>query len=93
MNKQFKYKEYTFNISVKLNAAQNRVFNSEPQHEVIANDMGVSNFYLKKLCPSSELAETISLFEESAKKFVDEKTNPSYTEDEKILLSLGFSKA
>ena len=92
MNKQFKYKEHTFNISVKLNAAQNRVFNSEPQHEVIVNDIVVSNnFYLKKLCPSSELAETISLFEESAKKFVDEKTNPSYTEDEKMLLELGFS--
>lgn len=92
MNKKIQYKGYDFNIKVTLNAQMERNFNSVPKHEVIINDMGASNFYVKKMVTSSELLETIESLEKSAKRYVDEKTSSVLTKEQELLINLGFTE-
>jgi hypothetical protein len=91
MNKEFEYRGYTFNIKVEVNHTVNRHLGGISRHKVTLNDMGPSNYYETRFCISIELPNCIDNMTGVAKKWVDKQLDNSRTEEEELLISLGFN--
>lgn len=83
-NKQFSYKSFKFNI--KLETFENDIAN------ITINDLGYSNFYMKKSINIEKLEDSIYELENLAIKFVDSRTEESIIPLERKILNLGFVK-
>lgn len=92
MTKEFEYKGYKFITSVELRHRVERRIGGTVLHLVTTNCLGGSNFYTSKLCYSTSLSSVIEDQEKAAREFVDKFKNPEefYSEDEKLLTSIGF---
>jgi hypothetical protein len=84
----YEYKNYKFLISVQLGIKTEKKIGSKKWHQIIINDMGVSNFYKKEVVIDKDLEKTIIRYKKSAKSFVDEIDHKS--KDQIRLEGLGF---
>jgi C4-type Zn-finger protein len=73
-NKEFKYKDYNFNIKIELFSSMERRLNGQVLHTLTINDMGASNFYIKKEILDENLEKEIFELENKAKLYVDNKS-------------------
>lgn len=89
MNKIFDYKNFQFNIQVRLNSRVEKRINGNRFHKVSISYMGSTNWVQMKEVSTNELYKTISEFQILAENFVDNKDNRSA--EEKMLLEWGFS--
>lgn len=99
LNKQFEYKGYRFNISIKLNTHKESDPNGGTYHAVVTNDMGATNFYKttkflelpnNRARFENELIETIALHTKEAEKFVDNRELKDTNSLIEKLNTLGF---
>lgn len=88
LDKEFKYKGYTFNTSVELNTYVEKGINGKTYHTVITNDMCFTDYYEKTEVLEKDLEQLIVRHEVSAKNFVDKKEVK--TSVETLLTNLGF---
>jgi catalase (peroxidase I) len=72
-NKEFKYKNYNFNIKIELFSEVERRPDGKAWHTITINDMGPSNFYQKKQVLDEDLEKEIYALEQKAKDYVDNK--------------------
>jgi len=91
MTKEFEYRGYTFNIKVELNYEIDRHLGGISRHRIVLNDMGPSNYYETKYCVSMDLSYSINDMTGAAKRWVDKQLDNSRTEEEELLISLGFN--
>jgi hypothetical protein len=89
MNKEFVYCKYKFNIKVELNSRIEKTPNGKIWHNIIVNDMGVTNYYKKREVEDSLLLKTISDMENDAKLWVDNRTE-NISKPDSRLSDLGF---
>jgi hypothetical protein len=89
INKIFEYRGYKFNIKVELNTRIEKSPNGKRWHNVIINDVGVTNYYNKQEVEDSLLLKTLSDMENIAKSWVDNRSYNNPTQDS-ILSELGF---
>lgn len=91
-NKEYEYRNYTFNIKVELCTDLNTPGNPDQYHTVLINDMGVTNYYDKFKVIKSQteciLEQEIQKGINRAKNFVEERENLS--QGEKLLINMGF---
>lgn len=73
-NKELKYKGYNFNIKIELFSSVERRPNGKKWHTITINDMGTSNFYIKKEILDENLEKEIFELEHKAKLHVDNKS-------------------
>jgi C4-type Zn-finger protein len=73
-NKEFKYKGYSFNIKIELFSSIERRINGQVLHTLTINDMGASNFYIKKEVLDENIEKEIFELEHKAKAYVDNKS-------------------
>lgn len=90
-NKEFQYRRYHFNISVELNTGAERHPDGARFHTVITNDMGVSNYYVKKQVEDRKLKEYILEQIDLAKDYVDKREGIELTPNDVLLLGMGFN--
>jgi hypothetical protein len=89
MNKEFEYKNHTFNIKVELNTKVERRPNGNRWHTVTINCMDNDNYYKKAEVLDEKLVDHIKFGEQLAKKYIDEKLSKVNPIDER-LSKLGF---
>lgn len=83
MNKQFKYKGYSFNIKVEMNV-------TSIAHRVTVNDMGASNYSIQATVIEKEAIQAIKEMTETAKTWADKRANGQMTDFEKDLVAMHF---
>jgi len=88
MNKEFRYKDFVFNISVELNTKVEKRINGKRWHTITINDMRSDGYYKKQEVLSNQLETEIDKLKIAAMDFVD--SDERYTSDEQLLLKLGF---
>lgn len=71
LNKQFTYKEYTFNIKIELKTKIEKRIGGKIWHTVTTNDMGAGSYYSKELVSDDLLESYISKCRELAYEYVD----------------------
>jgi len=89
MNRELVYGRYKFNIKVELNSRIEKTPNGKRWHNIIINDMGVTNYYKKQEVEDSLLIKTIYDMENDAKFWVDNRPDNISTPDSR-LSDLGF---
>ena len=91
MDKQIEYKGYKFNVTVELNTKIEKCLNGKRFHTVRVNDLGPSNYYVKKEIEDSKLFEAIEAMQNDAKLLVDKRNGTIKDTTVAILEKLGFS--
>lgn len=93
-DKIFKYRNYQFNINVKLHDTVERHPGGKDQHLIVINDMGVTNFYKKYQCDNDilKLQETIELAMDAATEYVNLRETITRSSEELLLLKMGFKQ-
>ncbi len=90
LNKQVEYKGHKINIKIDLDYQGKSMKNLAPYYEVIVNDMGNGNYYIKYHVKPDELEEELSRIEEITKEHFDGLINSSKSETEILLEKLGY---
>ena len=72
-NKEFKYKNYNFNIKIELFSEAERRLDGKVWHTITINDIGPSNFYQKKQVLDEDLEKEICALEQKAQDYIDNK--------------------
>jgi len=90
-NKQFEYDNMKFNISVTLNHTVEKCIDGKTYHQIVTNCVGHDQYYVKSY-PNARLnlKELIELEEIKVKKYVDEKYKLKVSDEEQVLIDLGF---
>lgn len=88
MNKQFSFKDFTFNIKVKLNTKVEKRMNGKRWHEIVVNDMGFGQYYQTYEVEDAELIRKIINIQNELVLYVQEQSNAPLDER---LAGLGFS--
>jgi hypothetical protein len=90
MQKIEKYKNRKIRIDVFLNYRKKRDFSGENLHKIIMSNIGTENIQLEDFATTKTLESKIKECWDRIVKTIDEKDNK--TEEENILINLGFSE-
>lgn len=90
-NKEFEYKGYKFNTSIKLNTKIEKKIYGKIWHTITTNCMGSINHYQKDEIETHEIEEYVEKHKQSAIDYIDKLTYKPQSFEEQILSKLGFS--
>jgi len=89
-NKEVTHRSYTFNVKVVLAESVEIGEGGKTFHSVIINDMGPTNYYVKRNCESADLETTISELIANAIIWADDRDSAGKDTEELLLESIGF---
>jgi len=90
-NKQFEYDGMKFNISVTLNHTVEGSPAGHAYHQIITNCLGYDQYYSKAFINAERpLKEAIEEEELKVRTYVDKKYKTVVSDEEQILIDLGF---
>lgn len=91
LNKQFQYKKYNFNTSVRLNTRAERRIGGKVWHTIITNCMDGNNYYKKDEIETCQIEEYVKSHEQLAMEYIDKLTYREQSFEETLLEGLGFN--
>ena len=93
MNKLFSYKDYKFNIKVRLNAYYREMKDGKgqnPVHSIVISDMGAGNWNMSKDSSTDSLEQVVRELEAEAMKYAENRIAYEKNKEVRILIDLGF---